>query len=282
MSINKSLKKISVRVLVIWIPVILIIFYSLFPLVWAFITSIKPSGEIHTPRVKYWSDNPTFENYIRVLGRTDFPRQFLNSIIVSAGTTILCVILSITASYAFSRFTFRGSTSLKNFFLASQMFPKVLIIIPLFIIMRNLRLLNTHISLIMAYASFSLPYVVYMLLGYFTGIPQELDEAATVDGCSRTGILFRIVLPLAIPGIVATAIYAFINAWNELMFAVMFTSTKEMRTLPVGLNSYIGEYGIEWGMMCAAGIMTAVPVVLLFMFLQKYLIAGMTAGGVKG
>jgi ABC-type glycerol-3-phosphate transport system permease component len=121
-----------------------------------------------------------------------------------------------------------------------------------------------------------------MLLGYFLGIPQELDEAATVDGCSRTGILFKIILPLAIPGIVATAIYAFINAWNELMFAVMFTSTKEMRTLPVGLNNYIGEYGIEWGMMCAAGILTAIPVIFLFMFLQKFLIQGMTAGGVKG
>ena len=272
----------GIRALIIWIPVILIVFYSLFPLVWAFITSIKPTEEIHTQRVKYWSNNPTLDNYIRVLGRTDFPRQFLNSMIVSAGTTVFCVALSITASYAFSRFRFRGSTSLKKFFLASQMFPKVLVIIPLFIIMRNLRLLNTRISLILAYASFSLPYVVYMLLGYFMGIAQELDEAATVDGCSRTGILFRIVLPLAIPGIVATAIYAFINAWNELMFAVMFTSTREMRTLPVGLNSYIGEYGIEWGMMCAAGIMTAVPVILLFMFLQKYLIAGMTAGGVKG
>ncbi|OQA43480.1 MAG: Inner membrane ABC transporter permease protein YcjP [Spirochaetes bacterium ADurb.Bin315] len=282
MSIKKTLHKMGIRALIIWIPVILIVFYSLFPLVWAFITSIKPTEEIHTQRVKYWSNNPTLDNYIRVLGRTDFPRQFLNSMIVSAGTTVFCVALSITASYAFSRFRFRGSTSLKKFFLASQMFPKVLVIIPLFIIMRNLRLLNTRISLILAYASFSLPYVVYMLLGYFMGIAQELDEAATVDGCSRTGILFRIVLPLAIPGIVATAIYAFINAWNELMFAVMFTSTREMRTLPVGLNSYIGEYGIEWGMMCAAGIMTAVPVILLFMFLQKYLIAGMTAGGVKG
>ncbi len=161
------------------------------------------------------------------------------------------------------------------------MFPKVLIIIPLFVIMQKLRLLNTKGSLILAYTSFSLPYVMYMLIGYFSGIPQELDEAATVDGCSRTGILFRIVLPLAIPGIIATAIYTFIHAWDELMFAVMFTSTANQRTLPVGLSMYIGEYGIEWGNMCATALMTSLPVILLFMFLQKYLIAGMTAGGVK-
>jgi ABC-type glycerol-3-phosphate transport system permease component len=162
------------------------------------------------------------------------------------------------------------------------MFPHILVIIPLFVIMRGLRLLNTKASLVLAYASFSLPYVMYMLIGYFAGIPQELDEAATVDGCSKTGILFRILLPLAVPGIVATAIYAFIHAWDELMFAVMFTSTSAQRTLPVGLAMYIGEYGIEWGNLCAAAILTSLPVVFLFMFLQKFLIAGMTSGSVKG
>jgi multiple sugar transport system permease protein len=279
---KSSLLKIKNKLFMIWIPVTLIVVYSLFPLAWSFITSIKTTSEIHTSEVRYWPNNPTIQNYLDVFNRTDFPRQFLNSLIVGAGTTVFCVIISITSAYAFSRFRFRGSKFLKNFFLASQMFPKVLVIIPLFIIMRNLRLLNTHASLIMAYTSFSLPFVVYMLLGYFLGIPQDLDEAATVDGCSRTGILFKIIMPLALPGIIATAIYAFINAWNELMFAVMFTSTKEMRTLPVGLNNYIGEYGIEWGMMCAAGIMTALPVIFMFMFLQKYLIEGMTSGSVKG
>lgn len=275
-------RSISKTILLVWIPVVLIVAYSLFPLAWSFITSIKETHEIHTPSVRYWPKNPTMSNYIRVLNRTDFPRQFLNSLIVGAGTTVFCVFISITSAYAFSRFKFRGSSSLKNFFLASQMFPKVLVIIPLFVIMRNLRLLNTYASLILAYTSFSLPFIVYMILGYFSGIPRELDEAATVDGCSRTGILFKIILPLSIPGIIATAIYAFINAWNELMFAVMFTSTKEMRTLPVGLSSHISEYGIEWGMMCAAGIMTSIPVIILFMFLQKFLIEGMTSGGIKG
>lgn len=267
---------------VVWIPVLLVCIYSVMPVAWAFITSIKDPTEIHTASVRYWPDNPTIQNYVNVIKTTDFLTQFRNSCIVSVGTTIVCVMFSVTAAYAFSRFHFRGSRLLRKFLMSSQMFPKVLIIIPLFVIMQGLHLLNTKGSLILAYTTFSLPYVMYMLIGYFSGIPKELDEAATVDGCSRTGILFRIVLPLAIPGIVATAIYTFIHAWDELMFAVMFTSTAAQRTLPVGLKMYIGEYGIEWGSMCAASLLTSLPVILLFMFLQKFLIAGMTAGGVKG
>lgn len=270
------------KLFAIWIPVILISLYCVLPVAWAFVTSIKHETEIHTAKIHYWPDSPTIENYIEVFRDTDFIVQFKNSTIVALSTTVLCVIISITAAYAFSRFKFKGSKFLKNFFLSSQMFPKVLIIIPLFVIMRGLHLLNTKGSLIMAYSSFSLPYVIHMLIGYFSGLPQELDEAATVDGCSRTGILFRILLPLATPGIIATAIYAFIHAWDELMFAVMFTSTSAQRTLPVGLKMYIGEYGIEWGNLCAAALMTSLPVILLFMFLQKYLISGMTSGSVKG
>ncbi len=264
------------------IPVAIICIFAVLPVAWAFITSIKSSAEIHVASVRYWPQHPTLENYVDVFKTTDFVMQFKNSAIVSLSTTVLCVILSVTAAYAFSRFRFRGSKFLRKFFLSSQMFPKVLIIIPLFVIMQGLHLLNTKGSLVLAYSTFSLPYVMYMLIGYFAGIPQELDEAATVDGCSRTAILFKIVLPLAVPGIIATAIYTFIHAWDELMFAVMFTSTAAQRTLPVGLKMYIGEYGIEWGSMCAASLLTSLPVILLFMFLQKFLIAGMTAGGVKG
>jgi ABC-type glycerol-3-phosphate transport system permease component len=271
-----------VKVFLIGIPAVLISVYSVLPVAWAVITSIKDVKEIHTPSVRYWPKNPTLDNYQAVIRSTDFPKQFKNSCIVAGATTLLCIAVSITSSYAFSRFKFRGSRALKKFFLSSQMFPKVLVIIPLFVIMRGLRLLNTKGALVIAYTSFSLPYVMYMLIGYFAGIPQELDEAATVDGCSRTGILFRILLPLAVPGVVATAIYTFIHAWDELMFAVMFTSTSAQRTLPVGLAMYIGEYGIEWGNLCAAAILTSLPVVFLFMFLQKFLIAGMTSGGVKG
>lgn len=264
------------------IPVVIICFFAVLPVLWAFITSIKAPEEIHTASVRYWPRHPTLVNYKNVFTGTDFPTQFKNSATVSLITTLLCVFLSITASYAFGRFRFRGSKILRKFFLTSQMFPKVLVIIPLYVIMHGLHLLNTKASLVLAYSSFSLPYVMYMLIGYFAGIPQELDEAATVDGCSRTGILFKIVMPLAIPGIIATAIYTFIHAWDELMFAVMFTSTAAQRTLPVGLSMYIGEFGIEYGNMCAAALLTSLPVILLFMFLQKYLIAGMTSGGVKG
>lgn len=274
-------QKVSFRLFLVWIPAILICLYSVLPLGWAFITSIKPAAEIHTPVIQYWPRNPTFESYLAVFKTTDFISQFKNSAIVAGCTTLFCVFISVTASYAFSRFHFKGSKVLRTFFLSSQMFPKVLIIIPLFVIMRGLHLLNTKGSLVFAYTSFSLPYVIYMLIGYFAGIPQELDEAATIDGCTRTGILFKIILPLALPGIIATAIYAFIHAWDELMFAVMFTSTAAQRTLPVGLSMYIGEYGIEWGNLCAASIMTSLPVVILFMFLQRFLIAGMTNGGVK-
>lgn len=270
------------RIITVYLPVIAIVAFSVFPVAWAFVTSIKPPEEIHTPEVRYWPEQPTWQNYRDLWQKTDFGRQFVNSVIVSGGTTVFCTIVALTASYSFARFRFRGAEGLKRFLLASQMFPKVLLIIPLFSIMQLLGLLNTHHSLIVAYTTFSLPFVVWMLIGFFQSVPRELDEAAMVDGCTRFQALIRVVLPVSSQGIIATALYAFINAWNELLFATMFTSTPEMRTLPVGLSSFIGEYSIAWGQLMAGGIVAALPVIVVFMFLQKYLVQGMTAGAVKG
>ncbi len=269
------------RTFTIYIPVILIIIISITPFLWTVVTSLKPAEEIHTAQINYIPLNPTLEHYRNLLGRTNFAKQFWNSVVVSGGTTILCLMIAFTASYSFSRFNFFGSKILKNFLLVSQMFPKVLLIIPLFVIMQTLNLLNSRTSLVVSYTSFTIPFVVWMLIGYFQSIPKELDEAAMIDGCTRLGALYRVILPLALPGVAATAIYTFIYGWNELIFAVMFVSSKEMFTLPVGINAFIGEYNIAWGMLTAAGVITALPIMILFMFLQKYLVEGLTAGAVK-
>jgi arabinogalactan oligomer/maltooligosaccharide transport system permease protein len=217
-----------------------------------------------------------------VLGSPHFARQALNSIVVASATTVVGVLLSCTAAYAFSRFRFPGRQAGLLVFLIVQMFPATLLTIPIYVILDRLHLLNRLSGLVLVYSTTAVPFCVWMLKGYFDTIPREIEEAARIDGASRLGLFVRIVLPLSRPAIAVTALFSFMTAWNEFILAETFMSNEATYTLPVTLASYVGQRTTEWGHFAAGALLVSLPVIALFYALQKHLVAGLTAGGVKG
>jgi arabinogalactan oligomer/maltooligosaccharide transport system permease protein len=231
----------------------------------------------------------TLDNFKRVVGKSTndgtwlFGRQLLNSLLISLGTTLLGVFLAATAAYAFSRFRFPGRQPGMMMFLVVQMFPATLLMIPLYIILSKLGLLNSVLGLVFVYSTTAIPFCVWMLKGYFDTIPKELEEAALIDGASRIRIFYTIVLPLARPALAVTALFSFMTAWNEYILAATFLNREETFTLPVLLKSYVGEHGsADWGAFAAGAVLVSIPIVALFYALQKHLVSGLTSGGVKG
>jgi arabinogalactan oligomer/maltooligosaccharide transport system permease protein len=216
------------------------------------------------------------------LGNALFPIQLLNSLIVSVATTVVGLAVSTTAAYAFSRFRFPGRDEGMKAFLVTQMFPGVVMAVPLYILLDELRLLNNMMGLALVYSTTSVPFSVWMLKGYFDTIPKELEEAALVDGASQWYIFWRIVLPLARPAIVVTALFSFMTAWNEFILAATFLSGERNMTLPVVLQSYVDDNSTAWGPFAAGALVVSLPVMALFFALQKHLVGGLTSGGVKG
>jgi len=204
-----------------------------------------------------------------------------NSLLVAALTTIISVTVSVLAAYSFSRYRFKGRKFLMSMFLTNNMFPTVLLLIPLYAIMRKIGILYTPASLVLSYTTFTIPFSIWLLSGFLDDLPLSLEEAAMVDGANRAQAFLRIILPILMPGMVATGAYIFMNSWNEYTFAVMFTNEAN-RTIPVALKNLIGQLGVEWGMLTAGGIITIIPVCIMFFFAQKRLISGLTAGAVKG
>ena len=230
----------------------------------------------------------TLDNFRAVLGRTTsdgvwlFGRQLLNSLVVSVITTILGVFLACTAAYAFSRFRFPGRSFGMLTFLVVQMFPATLLLIPMYVILSRMGLLNSMMGLALVYSMTGIPFCVWMLKGYFDTIPKELEEAALIDGASRIQIFYIIILPLARPAIAVTALFSFMTAWNEYILAATFLNKETAYTLPVMLKSFVGQYNADWGSFAAGAIIVSIPVVALFYVLQRNLVAGLTAGSVKG
>ncbi len=258
------------------------VFFAL-PFFWMLMTSIKTSGDIFTIPVHFLPQKGmSFQPYLDVMSKANFGRYFLNSTLVAGVTTILSTFLSVLAGLGFSRYRIPGGRGLLASALLGQLFPLVLLVPPMFILMRDLDILNTRASLVIAYIAFALPYSVWLLTGYFRTIPIELEESAMVDGTNRLGAHIRITLPLAAPGIVATFIYSFILSWDEFLFATTFITSPGLRTLPLGLYDFIGEYSVQWNLLMAGAVVTTLPVALLFVFLQRFLITGLTAGAVKG
>jgi multiple sugar transport system permease protein len=253
-----------------------------FPMIWTFLTSVKLEADIVTREIVYFPTRFTFEHYVKLWHQSSYPALVANSLVVTILTVLICLAAGTVASYAFSRFHFRGRSQLMLAYLVVRMFPAVLMIIPLFIVMRGVGLLDTRTGLAIAYTSFLLPLFVWMLKGFFDSVPAELESAARIDGMTRIGAMFLIVIPIARNGLVATSIFVGIASWNEYLFALMLTTSQGSRTWPVGLQLMVGEFQLPWGMLAAGGIISILPVIVLFALVQRIMVAGIAAGAVKG
>lgn len=269
------------RILTTDLPVAAIVLFAMAPFAWMVLTSLTPSAEIAASGVSLSPSGWSLDNYARLFEQTSFLKNMLDSLIVAGGTMIVGLAVAVSAAYAFSRFRFVGRRFLMLQFLLINMFPVVLLILPLFVLMRRLGLLDTHFALILANATVAIPFAVWMLTSYVGAIPKSLDEAAMTDGCSRLTTLRRIVLPLMMPGIISTGIYIFITAWNEYLYALTLGG-RNVRTVTVAIQTLIGEYQIEWGLLAAGAVVGALPATLLFLIVQRRLIGGLTQGAVKG
>jgi len=272
-----SRRRLVLTHLVLWIA----LGWAITPVLWTLLSSFKPESDIFSTRIELFT-RFTFENYIDLLERGNFVTWGFNSILVATLTTGISVFLASTAAYAISRFRYRGRSASLYVFLVAQMFPAIILLVPLYRIFVGLGWLDTPLSLIFAYATFAIPFSILMLKGYFDTIPYELEEAGRVDGLGVFGSFWRIVMPLSIPGIAVTAFFAFITAWNEFLFARAFLTNRDAMTLPVGMSTFIDPLNQPWGILTAASVLISLPVMILFYVAQKYLISGMTTGGVKG
>jgi len=271
--LNKKYQKIGSHATLLHFSVI-----TLIPIIWIFDIALSPGnalgGEI--------GDSFSSEHFSKILEGDSFWIWFRNSLIVSIGTSLLGLVIAIPAGYAFSRYKFTGRDVSMFAFLLVQMFPGIIILVPYFLVMKTLGLLNSHLGLILAYCVTALPLCVWMLKGFFDTVPRELEEAATLDGCNQFQVFTKVVLPLSMPAVAVTALFSFLAAWNEFLLALTFNTSNDMYTLPVGLASLISSTGQAWGDFAAASILVSLPVALLFLFFQKFLIEGLSAGGVKG
>lgn len=267
------------QLLIVHIPMLLMLAFTLGPYLWMIATSLTPEQSLFTEGPTLV--NATTENYLRLFRTIGFHENLLHSLIIASGTVVVGLSLSVSAAYAFSRFRFKGKRILLIQFLLINMFPIILLILPLFVLMKKLSLLDTHVGLIIANATIAIPFSVWMMTSYMNNIPKSLDEAAMTDGCTRLGALWRVVLPLCAPGIIATGIYIFITSWNEYLYALTLGG-RNVRPITVAIQTLIGEYQVEWGLLTAGGIVGALPATVLFLIVQRRLISGLTQGAVKG
>jgi multiple sugar transport system permease protein len=268
------------RLLEVDLPVLLIVLFAIGPYLWMVLTSFKTEADIAASPVRYLPTQITLEHYRLLLARTSFAGNLWNSFVIALGASVLGLAVSIPAAYAFSRFRFPGRKLLLTQFLVVNMFPIVLIIIPLFVLMRQFGLLDTFIGIILGHCTFAIPFSIWMLTSYMNAIPAELDEAARIDGASRLQTLRLVLMPVVMPGVVTTGIYIFVTSWNEYLFAMML-SGQHVRTVTVALQLFVGEFSVQWGLLTAGGTLIAIPVTILFLLVQKRLVSGLTSGAVK-
>ena len=252
-----------------------------FPTLWIFLTSIRPEQEVFSDTFRLISSTVTLESYRTLLAKTTFPTYIRNSLYVSLVTTLLAVSASLLAAYSFSRRRFRLRGLLLIMVVFSQLFPYVILITPIYVIFYHLKLVNTALGLILAYIATTVPFCVYMLLGYLDSVPRELDEAAIMDGCSALKVIWSVILPVAWPGVAATAIYSFAQAWNEYLIALTLVTRNELKTIPVGLASFFGEYTTRWDLVMTASVLATIPTLVIFLILQRQLVSGLASGAVK-
>ncbi|MFJ2550828.1 carbohydrate ABC transporter permease [Microbacterium sp. NPDC087591] len=251
------------------------------PVLWMLSSSFKSNTQIFELPPRLVTDTFSFDAYVAIFTNPETMRFFLNSYIVAGSVTILTLIVAIQAAYAFSRFEFRGKRILNVVIVSVQAVPPITLLIPYFGLMVALGLYNSYAGLILTYMVFTLPYAIIMMTGYFNTLPKELDEAVRVDGAGSMTALWRILVPISVPGIVSVGIYTFMIAWNEYLFALTLTRTIDMRTVPIGIQLLMGQHSYEWNQIMAMSVLGSIPVLILFLFFQRYFISGLTAGSVK-
>jgi len=271
----------AVRHTVVYLSAFLLCSFSLFPILWGLSTSLKPEHQLYVQPPKWIPDPVTLEHYMDVFKNKMMLNYFYNSAFIAVASTVFSLMIGILAAYGFSRFKFPGRNTLLWSILFTQIFPRVVIIIPFYVTLKNLHLLGTYAGLILVYLIVVLPVSVWLLKGFIDKIPYEIEEAAIIDGCSIFSLLWRIVIPMTFPAIGAVAMYAFILSWNEFLFALVFSSA-ETRPLPIGLAFFIDEVGVQWGQLMSASILMSIPAVVVFSLSQKLLVRGLSEGGVKG
>lgn len=251
------------------------------PIVWMLSSSFKPNGEIFAYPPRLVTENFSFDAYVAILTDPEKLRFFFNSYVVAGAVTILTLIVAVLAAYAFSRFEFPGKRLINVVVISVQAVPPITLLIPYFGLVVALGLYNTYPGLILTYMVFTLPYAIIMMTGYFNTLPRELDEAVKVDGGRPFTALWRVLVPISVPGMVSVGVYTFMIAWNEYLFALTLTRTNDMRTVPIGIQLLMGQHAYEWNQMMAMSVLGSIPVLVLFLFFQRYFIGGMSAGAVK-
>ena len=285
MHYRKFLRKLSLFLLTI--PVFLFIFM---PILWLFSASLSTQVELFTIPPHWIPQHPTLQNYLDIifpnLAASSVPRTFsvalLNSLKIASSVTLICIVIGSIAAYALVRIPFKFNHAIQVGILGTRMIPEISLVIPLFILAAGLQLINKPSVLIITYMSFALPFAIWMMAAFFQTVPLELEDAARIDGCSRLGILLRVVMPISVPGLVSTAMFVFLLAWDEFFYALIFTSTLAAKTVPVAIAEFVGRYVVNITGMMAGGILAALPPVILALIFQRYIVSGMTAGAVKG
>jgi len=265
------------------------VFVVWFPIYYILITSLKPSAEVLSLPITFVPHQPTLQNYVEIFANRPFETYTFNSLVVASTTTLICVTLGTVSGYTFSRYNFLGNKALLLSIVAARMIPPIALIVPFFQIMSNPPLISsltgslydTKVALVLTYTFFNLPFSVWIMKNYFDGVPRSLDEQAQVDGCSRWEAFVKIILPVAKPGIAATAILAFIFSWNEFVFALVLTSSEASQTLPIAVSLFVADDFIDWAHLAAGGMIAALPGILFGLFFQRYIVSGLTQGAVK-
>ena len=267
---------------VVWIAAAIIVLNGFFPAVWILLTSFKTETELLQVPISYLPQAPTLENYVTAFATQPLLRFMWNSVVVAGLSTVLCVLVSALAAYALTRLKLTRRDLIMSLLLAVAMFPLISLMVPLFKLMRELGLLNTYLALVLPYTVLSMPICTLVMASFFQDIPPDLEAAAMIDGCSRVGALFKVVVPLSAPGVFTAAILAFVNAWDEFLLALTMMNRVNMRTLSVGITLYQGEFAFPWPLISAALIVAIVPICILIAVFQERVVGGLTAGGVKG
>jgi multiple sugar transport system permease protein len=274
-----------------WSLLVLYLVFTLVPMIWLFLSTIQTQASLLTLPTRVLPSEVTLGNYVDIFtpaafgqnsGQSTFLLALRNSVLICLGTTLVAMVLGTLAAYAFARFNIPQKRTLLLIVLGSQLLPAVSLIIPLFRMFKTAQLLDSLLALILAYSTFSLPFVVWIMAGYFQSVPRELEEAARIDGATRFQAFLRVALPLAAPGLGATAIFTLLNAWDEFFFALIFTSTYASKTLPVALAEFIGRHNVNWGLLVTGGFIASLPPIVISLIFYRYIVSGLSAGGLKG